>query len=337
MSPSKRVQNVLVLLECDSGGELLKSSLCAVTFAKDLCGAQNSEFFLCLMSSSSAEARATACHLGARQVLLLEQEPDEALLAENLAPNLRQLSQERGIRLLLSAATSFGKDILPRVSALLDCAYIGDCCGIAVEGENLEFLRPIYAGNATASCIVHTDNAVLTVRHSEFAPAVSNCPTPSEVEIIHGTERTIASNRVKWLGFDSIDSKRPTLTDARVIVSGGRALSSQFLTVLGPLADCLDAAIGATRAACDSGYAPSDFQVGQTGKVVAPDLYIAIGISGAVQHVAGMRSSRVVVAINSDPDAPIFSFADYYLVGDLFKLVPELVGALRAHGPAGTH
>ncbi len=153
----------------------------------------------------------------------------------------------------------------------------------------------------------------------------------SPIESLGAAPVEAAASRIELFGYDAVDNSRPDLTEARVVVSGGRALAGRFFEVLGPLADTLGAALGATRAACDGGFAPGDFQVGQTGKVVAPELYVAVGISGAIQHVAGMKGARIVVAINSDPLAPIVSLADYTLIGDLFQLVPELVGALRRH------
>jgi electron transfer flavoprotein alpha subunit len=256
--------------------------------------------------------------------------PNAQPLAEQALPTLTQLVAERNVCCLLSAATSVGKDLLPRVAELLQCAYIGDCFDAVDVDGSCTFRRAVYAGNATAVCVAKSERVILTVRYTEFPPATDDeASTLSPVVVVEPAPPTHAATRIQRLGFDAVQTNRPPLTEARVIVSGGRALGSRFSEVLEPLADSVGAAIGASRAACDSGYAPNDFQVGQTGKIVAPDLYFAIGISGAVQHIAGIRSSRIVVAINSDPQAPIFSIADYGLVGDLFELVPELVSAIR--------
>ena len=229
---------------------------------------------------------------------------------------------------VLGAATAMGKDILPRLAGATGSAFISDCVGFEIVDKQLIWRRPLCAGNVIAHCASETDCTVVTVRHAEFEAARTNGRI-SPVESLEASAVESASSRIESVSYESIDNPRPELTEARVVVSGGRALASRFFEVLGPLADTLGAALGATRAACDGGYAPGDFQVGQTGKVVAPDLYFAVGISGAIQHVAGMKGARVVVAINSDPQAPIVSLADYALIGDLFQLVPELVNELR--------
>jgi electron transfer flavoprotein alpha subunit len=223
-----------------------------------------------------------------------------------------------------------GKDLLPRLASAIESAYVGDCIGFENSPDGIVWARPLCAGNAIAYCQSETTKAIIAVRHSEFSPATPNGGESPIVPVPAAPAETPAGRKT-LTGFEAIENPRPELTEARVVVSGGRALAGRFFEVLGPLADTLGAALGATRAACDDGYAPGDFQVGQTGKVVAPDLYFAVGISGAIQHVAGMKGARVVVAINSDPQAPIVSVADYTLVGDLFRLVPELVDELRKH------
>jgi electron transfer flavoprotein alpha subunit len=267
--------------------------------------------------------------MGASEVLVLRDSTGDANTAEALGLAVAKLMKGRGSRWLVGAATSFGKDLLPRIAELVDGAFIGDCCRLTEQAGSVAFVRPVYAGNALATCISKTHATVISVRQSEFAPASAEVETSSPVRELMHEEHGAATTRVRVLGFDPVTSERPALDEAKVVVAGGRALSERFFEVLTPLADRLGAAIGATRAACDSGFAPNDLQVGQTGKVVAPDLYVAVGISGAVQHVAGIRSSRVIVAINSDAQAPIFSVADYGLVADLFRAVPELVGALE--------
>ncbi|MDO5355953.1 MAG: FAD-binding protein [Conchiformibius sp.] len=244
-------------------------------------------------------------------------------LAEDMAALLVAVAEP--YRYLAAAADAFGKNIMPRAAALLDCPQISDITEI--EDENT-FVRPIYAGNAfTTVSAADESKLVLTFRSSAFeAAAVGG----GQAEII-STDAVPPQNLSRLISREYISSDRPELTQARVVVSGGRALGSaeQFNALLTPLADALGAAIGASRAAVDAEYAPNDYQVGQTGKIVAPELYIALGISGAIQHIAGMQDSKVIVAINKDPDAPIFNVADFGIVGDLFEIVPQLTQALQ--------
>ncbi|MEM1288568.1 MAG: electron transfer flavoprotein subunit alpha/FixB family protein, partial [Pseudomonadota bacterium] len=225
---------------------------------------------------------------------------------------------------ILMAATTSGKNILPRVAALLDVMQISDI--ISVEAPDT-FKRPIYAGNAIQTVKSTDPKKVITVRGASFAAAASDGGAP--VEDVTVPDLPSVSS---FVSADLVESERPELNSAKIILSGGRALGSkeEFERLVLPLADTLGAAVGASRAAVDAGYAPNDWQVGQTGKVVAPDLYIAAGISGAIQHLAGMKDSRVIVAINKDEDAPIFDIADYGLVGDLFEVLPQLKSQLES-------
>ena len=242
-------------------------------------------------------------------------------LAEELAPLVVKLAAD--YRYVAATATAFGKNLLPRVAALLDVPQVSDLTEVV---DNSTFVRPIYAGNAFETVQSNSEKLVLTFRATAFDAAGQG----GNAEVVN-VEATPAQNLSRFVSRQLSQSDRPELTQAKVIVSGGRALGSaeKFNEVLTPLADVLGAAIGASRAAVDAEYAPNDAQVGQTGKVVAPQLYFAIGISGAIQHVAGMQDSKVIVAINKDADAPIFNVADYGLVGDLFEVVPQLTEALK--------
>ncbi len=256
------------------------------------------------------------------QVLACEGDAVAHGLPEVLAPMLADLVKARGFTQVVVAATSFGKNLLPRLGALLDVQPISEI--MAIEGRQ-RFVRPIYAGNALAT-VESLDPIILcSVRTTAFDAAVAsggnasleNLPAPSASVFSH------------FVGQELSQSARPELTAARIVVSGGRGMGSgENFKILEALADKLGAAVGASRAAVDAGFVPNEYQVGQTGKVVAPDLYIAVGISGAIQHLAGMKDSKVIVAINKDGDAPIFQVADYGLVGDLFALVPELTGKI---------
>jgi electron transfer flavoprotein alpha subunit len=267
-----------------------------------------------------AVAQAAAAVAGVSRVRLA----DAAVYAHGLAENLAALvvGLAAGYSHILAPATTFGKNFLPRVAALLDVAQISDV--VAIEAADT-FVHPVYAGNVMATVQSIDPVKVMSIRTTAFdAPAGSGAAAVESVAA--GSDSGVS----EFVSEALIKLDRPELASARVIVSGGRALGSaeQFHAVLEPLADRLGAAIGATRAAVDAGYAPNDYQVGQTGKVVAPELYFALGVSGAIQHVAGMKDSKVIVAINKDEDAPIFQVADYGIVGDLFTIVPELLAEL---------
>ncbi|WP_010214397.1 electron transfer flavoprotein subunit alpha/FixB family protein [Sphingomonas sp. PAMC 26621] len=242
-------------------------------------------------------------------------------LAENVAPLIVQLMGDHDA--FLAPATTNGKNIAPRVAALLDVMQISDI--LSVESEDT-FTRPIYAGNAIATVQSKDAKKIITVRGTAFAKAATEGGTGT-IEAVATTGDLGVST---YVGSEIAKSERPELTSAKIIVSGGRALGSgdKFHELIDPLADKLGAGVGASRAAVDAGYAPNDYQVGQTGKIVAPEVYVAVGISGAIQHLAGMKDSKTIIAINKDEDAPIFQVADIGLVGDLFKILPELTGKL---------
>jgi len=269
----------------------------------------------------AAAARQAAALPGVARVKVADAAHYEAHTAENLAALV--IANAAGYSHLLAPATTFGKNLLPRVAALLDVAQISDI--VAVEGADT-FVRPIYAGNALATVRSTDAVKVVTVRSTAFDP-VATSGGAADIEALAPAADTA---QARLQSRELTRSERPELGAAGIIVSGGRGLGNgeNYRALLEPLADRLGAALGASRAAVDAGFVPNDYQVGQTGKIVAPQLYIAIGISGAIQHLAGMKDSKVIVAINKDPDAPIFQVADYGLVGDLFEIVPQLTAAL---------
>lgn len=254
------------------------------------------------------------------KVLLAEADYLEQQLAEPVAATI--VAESKGYDVIMAAATTNGKNIMPRVAASLDVMQISDIIEVVSPDT---FKRPIYAGNAIETVQSTDEKKVITVRTASFKPKAGNGTAPIE-KITPAADPSLS----RYVSEEVKKSGRPELTSAKIIVSGGRGLGSEenFMSILLPLADKLGAAVGASRAAVDAGYAPNDWQVGQTGKVVAPELYIAVAISGAIQHLAGMKDSRVIVAINKDEDAPMMHIADYALVGDLFDIIPELEKAL---------
>ena len=307
----------LVIAEHEHGA-LKASTLNSVTAAQ-ACGGD--VHVLVVGQGSEAVATAAAQIAGVTKVLHAQGAHFEHVLAENLAAQV--VAMATGYSHVLFAATAQGKNAAPRVAALLDVAQISDITKV-INANTYE--RPIYAGNAMATVQSLDTVQVITVRSTGFDAA----PASGGSAAVQAVAAVEANAGVSFVSSEMAKNDRPDLTAAKVVVSGGRALGSaeQFNALLEPLADKLGAAIGASRAAVDAGYAPNDWQVGQTGKIVAPQLYIAVGISGAIQHLAGMKDSKVIVAINKDPDAPIFGVADYGLEADLFEALPELMKQL---------
>ncbi len=270
-------------------------------------------------SNAKAVADAAAQVAGVSKVLLADGAQFADGLAENVAEQVLAIAKDYSH--ILAPATAYGKNILPRVAARLDVGQISEITKVDSPDT---FERPIYAGNAIATVQSIDPIKVITVRTTGFDPAA-----PGGSAAVESIPAVADSGKSSFVGREVAKSDRPELTAAKIIVSGGRGMgSSESFKILEPLADKLNAAMGASRAAVDAGYVPNDWQVGQTGKIVAPQLYIAVGISGAIQHLAGMKDSKVIVAINKDEEAPIFSVADYGIVGDLFEVVPELVKQL---------
>jgi len=306
---------VLLLAEITDGALNMDATSKAVTAAKQL-----GDVTVLCAGSQAADAGAQAASIdGVTKVLVAEDASLGHRLAEPTAALIVSLAD--GYSHIVAPSTTDAKNILPRVAALLDVMVLSDVTAV-VDADTFE--RPIYAGNAIQTVTSSDATKVLTIRTSTFEAAGQGGSAP--VETVGATENPGLS---EWVEDKVAESDRPELTSAKVVVSGGRGVGSEddFKLIEG-LADKLGAAVGASRAAVDSGYAPNDWQVGQTGKVVAPDLYIAVGISGAIQHLAGMKDSKIIVAINKDEEAPIFQVADYGLVGDLFTLVPELTERL---------
>jgi electron transfer flavoprotein alpha subunit len=308
--------SILVIAEHDNA-QLGAATLNVVAAAAAL----GSDVHVLVAGSGARSVADQAARLASVSKVLLADGPALAdALAENLAAQVLALAGDYSH--ILFASTASGKNVAPRVAAKLDVAQISDI--VAVESADT-FVRPIYAGNALATVQSADAKKVITVRTTAFDPVAAEGGGAA----VESVDAVADSGKSSFVGRELAKSDRPDLTAASVVVSGGRGLgSAENFKILDPLADKLGAALGASRAAVDAGYAPNDWQVGQTGKIVAPQLYVAVGISGAIQHLAGMKDSKVIVAINKDAEAPIFGVADYGLVADLFEAVPELVKAL---------
>ena len=308
---------VLVVADHDNAG-LRAATLNAVTAALAIGG----DVVVLVAGHNCAAAAAAAAKIkGVAKVLVADDPLYGNLLAEDTAPLVAREAAKHGH--VVAPATSNGKNLMPRVAALLDAQQISDI--IAVKGPDI-FVRPIYAGNALATVQSADKIKVITVRGTAFEPAAAEGGSAATEKL--AAEKTAGLSA--FVGQELSRTERPELTSARIVISGGRGMQNgeNFKKYIEPVADKLGAAVGASRAAVDAGFVPNDYQVGQTGKIVAPDLYVAVGISGAIQHLAGMKDSKVIVAINKDEEAPIFQVADYGLVGDLFQIMPELAQEL---------
>src|SRR5512146_1922411 len=312
------MSNVLIVAE-QHAGALRKATLHAVAAGRALAKRTGGKLHVALLGAGVKPLAAELAKHGA-EVHVADAPVLEKPLAEAHAPVVAAVARAASATYVGAAATAYGKDLLPRAAALLDAGMATEVLGFGGDGAAVTFRRPMWAGNVLAEVEIATPVKVFTVRPTEFAAAskegkgaVKPAPVPVDA----------AALKTRHAGFKEVKSERPELTEARAIVAGGRGTKGDFKPVEA-LADELGAAVGASRAAVDAGWVPNDWQVGQTGKVVAPELYVAAGISGAIQHLAGMKSSKVIVAVNKDAEAPIFAIADYGLVGGLFKVLPEL-------------
>jgi electron transfer flavoprotein alpha subunit len=314
----------LVLVEHDHRN-VKRPSLHAITLARQLGG----EYALLVLGQGLDEIAASLVSYGASAVLVADDPTLAEPLADRYATVIAEAARKNDSRIVLGTSSTFSKDVLPRAAALLDVAMVTDVLAIEETNGSTSYRRPVNAGSMLAKVKVESDRCVITARATAFeAPAPDAGTSPIER---FEFDVVLLPNGMEFISREQRTSGRPDLTEAAVVVCGGRPLKDKetFERLVGGLADALGGAVGATRAAVDAGMAPNDYQVGQTGKVIAPQLYIGVGISGAIQHLAGIKDSRVIVAINKDPDAPIFQVATYGLVGDLHQIVPQFIDALR--------
>ena len=317
--------DVLIFAE-HSGGHFPKTSLVAVNAGLEMARKRGGQAIAVVTGENLDAPAAEIAKYGVSKVIALEDPRLAHDLADVAVQALTALTKSLNAETILATATAMGKDLMPRLAAKLNAPMASEIVAINDDGT---MIRPMYAGNVLATIELEGPVRVVTVRGTAFDAAKLG-DTAAPIEKVK-PEIDSAGLKMEFVGFNAIKSDRPQLTEARIVVSGGRGLKSgdNFKTVLEPLVDEMGAAMGASRAAVDAGFVPNDLQVGQTGKVVAPELYVAVGISGAIQHLAGMKDSKTIVAINKDEEAPIFSVADFGLVADLFKAVPEMVEELK--------
>lgn len=321
------MSNVLVLAE-HMNGKLRKVTLSTVTFARQTAELTGGKVYVLVLGQGISGVVAEASQSGADKVFFEDSPVFASYLAENYAPAATKFAQDNGVSLICGASSTFGKDLVPRIAGKLNAGMVSDAIEVWDDG-GLKFKRPLWAGNVITTVEVTTPIKAVTVRTTEFDPIEGAAACPTEA-FASGVQ---ASDAATFVSFEQVKSERPELTDASVIVAGGRGLKSgENFGMIMELADSLGGAVGASRAAVDSGYAPNDWQIGQTGKVVAPNLYFAVAISGAIQHLAGMKGSKCIVAINTNAEAPIFQVADYGLVADAFEAVPALTQKIKALG-----
>ncbi|MCH8045381.1 MAG: electron transfer flavoprotein subunit alpha/FixB family protein [Planctomycetes bacterium] len=316
----------ILLIAEHNGTHLRTASRCALGFANQLAVQTDGSVTCLLLGSGLDEVAADAARFA--DVLVADDEALRSPVADRYARVIADVAGAGAFDLVTAAATTFAKDIVARAGGLLGGAMASDVIAHEWRDDRLLLQRPMYAGAVNATVVLHGPVQIVTVRPSAYEEAaVKN--RPGSIEKIE-VDAAALPNHIQFEGLASKETGRPDVTEARVVVSGGRAIknSEDFERLIGTLADRLGAATGSSRALVDAGITPNEFQVGQTGKIVAPELYMALGISGAVQHLAGMKNSQVIVAINSDPDAPIFEVADYGLVGDVYELIPELIEKL---------
>jgi electron transfer flavoprotein alpha subunit len=316
--------NVLVFAEHQKG-KFPKSTLIAIQAGKEAASKLGGDCLAAVLGSGVDSLAQEIAGYGVTRVIAADDPALAHYLADAYAATLEQITKAHDVSFILATSTAVGKDLLPRVAARLGVGMATDVVGINADGT---FKRPMYAGNVLATVALEDPIKVVSVRGTAFDAAQPGGQAPIEKANV---TLDASAQKMQFVEFNETKSDRPSLTEARIVVSGGRGLKSgeNFTIYLEPLVDALGAAMGASRAAVDAGFVPNDLQVGQTGKVVAPELYFAIGISGAIQHLAGMKDSKVIVAINKDPEAPIFNVADYGLVADLFKAVPELTEEIK--------
>jgi electron transfer flavoprotein alpha subunit len=320
--------NVLVIAQI-LDGEVKKSTNSAVTFASQVASALGGTYSVMALGDDLGAQTDVLTKLGADKVLLAQAAGLDQALPERWAPIIEQVVKAGGYQVVVSPSSSTGKDVLPRLSQRLDAGMASDVVAVSFDDGKLTYDRPMYAGNVIGKVRLATDIEIATIRQTEFdAAAPTDAASPVENVDVPAPEAVL--DKLSFDGFEQSVSERPDLAEAQVVVTGGRGVKSkENFAIIEELADLLGGAVGATRAAVDAGFINNDFQVGQTGKIVAPDLYVAVGLSGALQHVAGMKSSKVIVAINKDEEAPIFQIADYGIVADLFKAVPEMVAEIK--------
>jgi electron transfer flavoprotein alpha subunit len=321
------MNKILVIAEHDAG-QLKAASLSAAGFAQQLAGAAGGSFEVLVVGHAVDSAAAALRTCGAAAVVVADSAALEHPLADRYAKVISNVAQARGATMVVGASSTFSKDILPRVSALLDAAMVSEVVGVAIENGEPEFRRVMFAGNVIATVRLDGPVRVATVRAAAFAAPATAAECP--IESVAVDEASLPAF-LEFVDREAKSAGRPDATEARIVVSGGRALKNpeDFERLVGGLADALGAAVGSSRALVDAGITPNSLQVGQTGKIVAPDLYFALGISGAIQHMAGMKDTKVIVAVNKDAEAPIFEVADYGLVADVYDAVPKLIEKLK--------